>query len=111
MCKKLLEQAFLSVERFYYGISFDGTELNSGLKSYLEYLGNNETLVSEIDTKIDQVNIEISQVSDDFIIQLNTDPTEISDIFYKIQDMVPLMKTDMLSAFNISTDYLDNDGD
>ena len=111
LCKKLLEQAFLSVERFYYGISFDGTELNSGLKSYLEYLGNNETLISEIDTKIDQVNIEISQVSDDFIIQLNTDPTEISDIFYKIQDIVPLMKTDMLSAFNISTDYLDNDGD
>ena len=111
LCKKLLEQAFLSVERFYYGISFDGTELNSGLKSYLEYLGNNETLISEIDTKIDQVNIEISQVSDNFITQLNTDPTEISDIFYKIQDIVPLMKTDMLSVFNISTDYLDNDGD
>ena len=111
LCKKLLEQAFLSVERFYYGISFDGTQLNNGLKSYLEYLGNNETLISEIDTKIDQVNIEISQVSDDFITQLNTDPTEISDIFYKIQDIVPLMKTDMLSVFNISTDYLDNDGD
>ena len=111
LCKKLLEQAFLSVERFYYGISFDGTELNNGLKSYLEYLGNNETLISSIDTKIDQVNIEISQVDDNFITQLNTDPTELSDIFYKIQDIVPLMKTDMLSVFNISTDYLDNDGD
>ena len=57
------------------------------------------------------INIEISQVDDNFITQLNTDPSEIADIFYKIQDLVPLMKADMLSAFNISTDYLDNDGD
>ena len=111
LCKKLLEQAFLSVERFYYGISFDGTELNNGLKSYLEYLGNNEALIAKIDAKIDLINIEISQVNDNFITQLNTDPSEISDIFYKIQDLVPLMKTDMLSVFNIPTDYLDNDGD
>jgi len=111
LCKKLLEQAFLSVEKLYYGRSFDGIELNSGLKSYLEYLGNNEALISEIDTKINMINIEISQVDDNFITQLNTDPSEIADIFYKIQDLVPLMKTDMLSVFNISTDYLDNDGD
>ena len=57
------------------------------------------------------IYIEISQVDDNFITQLNTDPTGITDIFYKIQDLVPLMKTDMLSVFNISTDYLDNDGD
>tara|TARA_B100000900_G_scaffold69172_1_gene54369 strand:- start:7470 stop:8609 length:1140 start_codon:yes stop_codon:yes gene_type:complete len=111
LCKKLLIQAFESVDRFYYGKSFDGTELNSGLKSYLEYLGNNETLISEIDNKINMIYIEISQVDDNFITQLNTDPTGITDIFYKIQDLVPLMKTDMLSVFNISTDYLDNDGD
>ena len=111
ICKELLKAAFLSVKRVYRGTSFDGLSEGTGLEDYLIYLDNTEELVLAIDNQLNVIDDKIELLNDDFIIQMNTNNQAMFDVFYAMQTLVTYTKTDMLSFFNISTDYLDNDGD
>jgi len=109
--KTLLESAFSSVERFYYGYSYSGLSNGTGLEDYLIALENTDDLRNEIDNQIDDVNQKISLLDNNFILQLENNPQAMWDVFYSMQNLVTYTKSDMLSKFNISSDYMDNDGD
>ncbi len=111
ICKILLKNAFLSVERFYYGYSFDGSSIGKGLDYYLMNLENTEELRTAIDDQIIDIKNKIEDLDDNFITQLENNPQKMWDLFYSIQNLVTFTKSDMLSMFNISSDYMDNDGD
>ena len=111
ICKELLKEAFSSVKRVYQGSSFDGLSEGIGLEDYLIYLDNTEELVLAIDNQLNIIDDKIELLNDDFIIQMNTNNQAMFDVFYAMQTLVTYTKTDMLSFLNISTDYLDNDGD
>ncbi len=109
--KILLESAFLAVERFYYGYSYTGLSNGTGLEDYLIALDNTDDLRNAIDNQIDDINQKISLLDNNFIFQLENNPQAMWDIFYSMQNLVTYTKSDMLSKFNISSDYMDNDGD
>jgi len=109
--KILLESAFSSVERFYYGYSYSGLSNGTGLEDYLSALENTNDLRNEIDNQINDVNQKISLLDNNFILQLENNPQAMWDVFYSMQNLVTYTKSDMLSKFNISSDYMDNDGD
>ena len=109
--KILLESAFSSVERFYYGYSYTGLSNGTGLEDYLIALENTVDLRNAIDAQIDDINQKISLIDNNFILQLENNPQAMWDIFYSMQNLVTYTKSDMLSKFNISSDYMDNDGD
>lgn len=111
ICKELLKDAFSSVKRVYKGSSFDGLSEGTGLEDYLMYLDNTEELILAIDNQLNIIDDKIELLNDDFIIQMNTNNQAMFDVFYAMQTLVTYTKTDMLSFLNISTDYLDNDGD
>ena len=109
--KILLESAFSAVERFYYGYSYSGLSDGTGLEDYLMALENTDDLRNAIDNQIDDINQKISLLDNNFIFQLENNPQAMWDIFYSMQNLVTYTKSDMLSKFNISSDYMDNDGD
>ena len=109
--KILLENAFLAVERFYYGYSYTGLSNGTGLEDYLIALENTDDLRNAIDNQINDINQKISLLDNNFILQLENNPQAMWDIFYSMQNLVTYTKSDMLSKFNISSDYMDNDGD
>jgi predicted lipoprotein len=109
--KILLENAFLSITRFYYGFSYSGLSNGTGLEDYLIALENTNDLRNAVDIQIDDINQKISLLDDNFILQLENDPQLMWDVFYSMQNLVTYTKSDMLSKFNISSYYMDNDGD
>ena len=111
ICKILLQNAFTSIERFYYGHSYFGLANGTGLEAYLQALENTEELQDAITTQIEDIKQKIILLDNNFIIQLENDPQKMWDVFYSMQNLVTYTKSDMLSKFNISSDYMDNDGD
>ncbi len=110
ICKDLLVEAFKSVKRFYYGKSFPDEVKEIGLESYLNHLDKQE-LITAINNQITNIDNKISLLENDFKSQLINDNNQMFEVFYEMQGLVVYLKTDMLSAFNMSTDYIDNDGD
>tara|TARA_B100001029_G_C15047453_1_gene448177 strand:+ start:380 stop:1486 length:1107 start_codon:yes stop_codon:yes gene_type:complete len=111
ICKVLLQEAFNSVKRLYKGDSYDGFIPGVGLEDYLSALNSTEDLINAIDNQLDIIDENINMLENDFILQLNNDNQKMFDVFYSMQTLVTYTKTDMLSFMNISTDYMDNDGD
>ena len=112
LSKRLLEQSFTSIERFYYGNSFSGLNSGTGLVSYLEALDNTDALLNEIDNQIINIKNKIEMLNDDFTTHINSgDLNKMHEVFFAMQSLVGSLKTDMLSRFNIATDFPDNDGD
>jgi len=54
---------------------------------------------------------KINLLDSDFATQLNTNTAPANTAYTEIQRLVPMLKIDMISAFDISFDYEDNDGD
>ena len=56
-------------------------------------------------------NQRISELEDNFINQINNDNTKFLQVFDAVQEVVVLLKVDMLQLLNINVDYVDADGD
>ena len=97
---------------------FDGkSKYNGNGPSLSEYLGYIQILTSganisrAIEAAIDNA-IEVSNgLDDDFNRQVEEDNTKMLATYDALQVVTVLMKTDMLSALNVSIDYVDADGD
>ncbi|MEJ6806763.1 MAG: imelysin family protein [Saprospiraceae bacterium] len=97
---------------------FDGkSKYNGNGPSLSEYLGYIQILTSganisrAIEAAIDNA-IEVSNgLDDDFKRQVEEDNTKMLATYDALQVVTVLMKTDMLSALNVSIDYVDADGD
>lgn len=100
-----------AVEQFFNGQTFGNTS-NSGesLASYLDYLENSE-LKNEINAQFQIARQSIQTLSSSFSEQVNSDNTKMTQAYDALQAAVVLFKVDMVSVFNVSVDFNDNDGD
>jgi len=79
--------------------------------SYIQTLTSGANISSAIEAAIDNA-IEVSNgLDDDFYIQVEEDNSKMLATYDALQEVTVLMKTDMLSALNVSVDYVDADGD
>jgi len=108
--KELAMEALTAVEDFYNGKNYNGTTSTLGFKAYLEYLENDE-LVSSIASQFAVARASLNDLDTNFVTQIATDNTSMELTYDEIQKLVVFFKVDMLSAFNVSVDYVDADGD
>lgn len=87
----------------------------ASMKSYLEAIGTtdeNGTLMSDlIEQEMTEAINSMNALNGTLVNNINTNRTEVLKTYDEIQDVVPLLKVDMVSAFSISITYTDNDGD
>ena len=113
LSKRLSLSSLSSIEKFFKGESFISSDIiGESISSHLLYLdATNQVLIDEILTVIENSRTSISNLDDDFAFQVINDNYQMLETFDVIQECVPLMKVDMMSALNISIDYVDADGD
>jgi predicted lipoprotein len=115
LSKELALEGMEAINSFYEGKNFDGTANGSGFKDYLAAIGtkdeNDELMADLIAEEVAQATTALSGLTTtikDGVV--NNRPT-VLNIYTEIQQVVPLFKVDMVSAFGISITYVDNDGD
>lgn len=114
LANDLARTAMNAVRDFYEGKSYDGTGDGVGMRDYLAAIGtkDNDQLIADIITEemnqamnaLNMLNTPISEAV------VNNRPAVLG-VYDQLQDIVPLLKVDMVSAFGISITYVDNDGD
>ena len=113
--KELLLQAIDISQDFFNG----QTQINSsasslGLADYLDYLNTikeTEDLTALINAQFDAAREKAQQLQDDFVDQLESDPTVMLEVYDELQKNVVLLKVDLMQALNVRVDYVDADGD
>ena len=112
--KDLLLEALGATIKFFNGTSYDGLSTGPSLKSYLSHLNSNKegsSLDSEITVKLNSALTQVNSLSNNFVIQIESDNSKLLVTYDALQAVVVLLKVDMLQAFNINVDYVDADGD
>lgn len=114
LSKELAVTALNSVKDFYTGKGYNGTQ-GASMQSYLESLGtkdDNGVLMSAlIETEMNEALTALEGLNTTILDGVQNNRTQVLGIYEEIQDVVPLLKVDMVSAFSISITYTDNDGD
>lgn len=112
--KDLAKAALTAVMDFYSGKSYDGKSSGESMKSYMTALGTKDDAGKLM---ADVITHEMQEASAAFISSgtlynnIQNDRPQILTFYEELQDVVPLLKVDMVSAFSISITYTDNDGD
>tara|TARA_B100001250_G_scaffold213844_1_gene183429 strand:- start:12464 stop:13567 length:1104 start_codon:yes stop_codon:yes gene_type:complete len=114
--KQLAQSAINYIKNFYEGINGDNNNNypGSSLKSIITDLDTkegNKNLGYLISNKIDNALNKISMLDDDFVNQIQNNNTELLQTYDAIQEVVVLLKVDMLQLLSINVDYVDADGD
>ncbi len=92
------------------GKAYTSDATGESFNTYLESLGNTE-LATLINTRFTDASARIEALDDDFVNQVNTNNVGMTLAFDALQLAVVSLKVDMLSAFDISVDFIDADGD
>lgn len=108
--KELVLQALMAVQNVFNGKHYGSSASGESYKTYLTSLDKSD-LATSINTKFDAAREKINSLDNSFYAQVNTDNTKMTQAFDALQEVVVLVKVDMLQAFNISIDYVDADGD
>ena len=94
---------------------FMGKGINSEIFgfSYDDFLSANgdENLSTDIINGLSEAEIEINKLDNNFRLQLLQDNLPMLDAYDELQDVVVLLKVNMLYSLNITVDYQDSDGD
>ena len=113
--KDLAITAMTSVKNFYEGKSFDGSVQDACMKTYLTAIGtkdDNGTLMADlISTEMNEAITGLGGINSNIKDAVLNDRTNVLTVYDQLQEIVPLLKVDMVSAFGISITYTDNDGD
>ncbi|RZS93170.1 imelysin family protein [Aquimarina brevivitae] len=99
-----------AMQDFFNGKHFDAATNGESFKTYLEYLNRND-LSTLINDQFDIIRLESAELDDNFSAQVRTNNTLMLQTFDNLQANVVLLKVDMLSAFSVSVDFIDADGD
>ena len=115
LSKELAATALNSVLNFYTGKSYNGTSTGESMKSYLGAIGTKEDngiLIADlIETEMNAASAALSGLNGTLYNNIQNNRTQVLQVYEELQDVVPLLKVDMVSAFSISITYTDNDGD
>lgn len=85
-----------------------------GLADYLDALEvrrDGELLSKTINDRFALIKAETGNVGDNFSTQVTEDNTKMLALYDEMQQLVILLKVDMLQALSINVDYVDADGD
>ena len=66
---------------------------------------------ADIINGLNQAEILINNLDNNFRVQLFQDNSSMLNTYDALQDVVPLLKVQMLNALTITVDYEDSDGD
>ena len=109
--KTLALSSLYSISNVFEGRSHsDGSVIGESMYTYLKYL-QEDTLADEILTKLDEVEVSINNLENDFAVQVNTNNNELLNTFNLIQSVVAKFKIDMMMAMGVGVDYISGDGD
>lgn len=115
MSKELLLTAISAINDLYEGMSFDANSNGSGFKDYLAAIGTKDEtdkLMSDVITEeVAQARTAIQNLNTPIKEAVVNNRPAVLNIYTEMQQVVPLFKVDMVSAFGISITYVDNDGD
>ena len=112
--KELAQEAFTSIKNFFNGTSHENKDvIGTGVKSYLDFLDSNKTklLSDDINKQFTIAENSISELNDNFNLQVKDGLIKLLTTYDDIQKAVVLLKVDMLQILNINVDYVDADGD
>jgi predicted lipoprotein len=108
--------ALMAVTSFYEGRSFlMQTAGTSSMKDYLKTIGtkdDNGQLISDLITKeLAEAEAKMKAMKAPLKTAVVSERATVLAAYDELQQVVPLLKVDMVSAFGISITYTDNDGD
>jgi len=113
--RDLANAAVSSVIAVYEGKSYDGATDGLGFKDYMTAIGtkdNDGTPIADVITnELAEVKAKMGTLSPSLKDAVVNDRTNVLNLYDEMQQVVPLIKVDMVSAFGISITYTDNDGD
>ena len=114
--KDLSLEAMSAIKAFFVGRhALNGTTYNgSSLKSIILELDQNlgqNNLATRITDKLDVAIEKINDLDESFYNQIQNDNNKFLQTYDAIQEVVVLLKVDMLQLLSINVDYVDADGD
>tara|TARA_Y100000996_G_C22528323_1_gene645406 strand:+ start:128 stop:1231 length:1104 start_codon:yes stop_codon:yes gene_type:complete len=114
--KKFAEEAYKGIIEFYEGKEhrtenyYSGATLKSIISDLDENTGDNN-LGNKISNKMTIALQKITDLDDNFVNQIETNNTKLLQTYDAIQEIVVLLKVDMLQLLSVTVDYIDADGD
>jgi uncharacterized protein len=116
LSKELAIKAMESVIAFYEGKNYNGTATTSeSMKSYLAAVATKDesgTLMADvISTELNTALNSLKGLNGTLREGVVDNRPAVLNIYQNLQQVVALLKVDMVSAFGISITYVDNDGD
>ncbi|WP_276134481.1 imelysin family protein [Polluticoccus soli] len=113
--KELAVASLTSVLNFYEGKSYNNGAAGIGMKTYLAAIGtkddNGKLMADLISEELQQALTTMQGVNGSIAENVTNNRTAMLQLYDELQQVVPLLKVDMVSAFGISITYVDNDGD
>ncbi len=108
--KQLALESLNACENFFIGKGINSEILGF---SYIDFLSVNgdESLSADIINGLSEAEIAINNLDNNFRLQLMQDNLPMLDTYDELQDVVVLLKVNMLYSLNITVDYADSDGD
>ena len=111
---KLYIKALESVQDFFNGKHFAGSQSGPGYKQYLDHLlytKEGENLSNLINAQFSSIIDHAGDLDQNLKSQVETSNEKMLMAFDELQVAVVLLKVDLLQALSISVDYVDSDGD
>lgn len=116
--KILYLEAYNAIKNFYYGKHYSTNENTVGLQEYLQFLGasimvegSDMSLNNYIESLFDNIDLANNDLGDNFFEQTQTYNPKFDAVFDAIQEYVVTIKGNVISAFTLTIDFADNDGD
>ena len=116
--KTLYLEAYDAIQDFYYGRNYSTDANTVGLQEYLQFLGatimvdgSDIQLDDYIETLFNNINSANSNIGDNFFEQTQDYNPNFDTVFDAIQEFVVAIKGNIISAFNLTIDFVDSDGD
>ena len=109
-------EAFDAIQAFYEGknLTTGATYTGASLKSIVSDLDDKEgsnNLGNKISEKLKTAREKIAALDQNFVNQIQSDNNKFLQTYDAIQEVVVLLKVDMLQLLSINVDYVDADGD
>ncbi|MEO1415693.1 MAG: imelysin family protein [Bacteroidota bacterium] len=110
----LLNESLDAAQDFFNGVHYGGTTNGVGLDDYLNHLNSmkeGEDLTLLINNQFEAARVASDVLSENFEDEVLNNFPEFQELLTALQLNIVLLKTDMLQALNINTDFIDSDGD
>ncbi len=107
--RELLTEALTAYLNLFKGTGVDG-ESGTSISAYLKTI-DQETVANDIEAKFAESIEKANTLNNSLSTQIEEDVDKVIDVFFVLQELVTLFKSDMASVMGITITNLDTDGD